>query len=62
MLELVLTVCSVVQGAACRDLDTIPLGNASMITCVFASQVEGAKWVARSPELLYPACYLPACK
>ena len=50
MLELVLTVCSVLQGAACRDLDTVPLGNASMITCVFASQVEGAKWIAEHPN------------
>ena len=60
MLELVLTVCSLVQGAACRDLDTIPLGNASMITCVFASQVEGAKWVEDTPKFLHPARYLPA--
>ena len=50
MLELVLTVCSLVQGAACRDLDTIPLGQASMIACVFASQVEGAKWVEDHPN------------
>ena len=50
MLELVLTVCSLVQGAACRDLDTIPLGQVSMITCVFASQVEGAKWVGEHPN------------
>ena len=50
MLELVLTVCSLVQGAACRDLDTIPLGQASMVACVFASQVEGAKWVEDHPN------------
>jgi hypothetical protein len=50
MLELVLTVCSLVQGAACRDLNTIPLGNVSMITCALASQVEGAKWIAEHPN------------
>ena len=50
MLELVLTVCSLVQGAACRELDTIPLGNVSMITCVVASQVEGAKWISDHPN------------
>jgi hypothetical protein len=50
MIELVLTVCSLVQGAACRDLDVIPLGNASMTTCVFASQVEGAKWIGEHPN------------
>lgn len=50
MLELVLTVCSLVHGAACRDLNTIPLGQASMIACVFASQIEGAKWVQDHPN------------
>lgn len=50
MLELVLTVCSLVQGAACRDLNAIPLGQASMMTCVFASQVEGAKWIDAHPN------------
>jgi hypothetical protein len=50
MLELVLTVCSLVQGAACRDLNTIPLGQASMTSCAFALQVEGAKWVRDHPN------------
>jgi hypothetical protein len=50
MIELVLTVCSLVQGAACRELDAIPLGNATMITCVLASQVEGAKWTKDNPN------------
>ena len=50
MLELVLTVCSLVQGAACRDLNAIPLGNATLMTCVFASQVEGAKWLQQHPN------------
>ena len=50
MLELVLTVCSLVQGAACRDLNAIQLANASMMTCVIDSQVEGAKWVEEHPN------------
>lgn len=50
MLELVLTVCSLVQGVACHDLDAIPLGNAPITTCLFASQVEGAKWVEHNPN------------
>jgi hypothetical protein len=50
MIELVLTVCSLVQGAACRELDAIPLGTATMITCVFAAQVEGAKWTKDHPN------------
>jgi hypothetical protein len=50
MLELVFTVCSLVQGATCRDLDAIALGNASMMTCVFATQVEGAKWIGDHPN------------
>jgi hypothetical protein len=49
MLELVLTVCSL-QGAACRDLNAIPLGNATISVCLFASQVEGAKWVQEHPN------------
>jgi hypothetical protein len=50
MIELVLTVCSLLQGAACRDLNTIPLGQVSMTTCVVASQIEGAKWVQDHPN------------
>jgi hypothetical protein len=50
MLELVLTVCSLVQGASCRDLNAIQLGQVSMMTCAFASQVEGAKWVGEHPN------------
>lgn len=38
MIELVLTVCSLVQRAACRELDAIPRGNAPVTACVFASQ------------------------
>jgi hypothetical protein len=49
MLELVLTVCSLAQGVACHDLDAIPLGNAPITMCLFASQVEGVKWVEDNP-------------
>jgi hypothetical protein len=50
MIELVLTVCSLVQGAACRELDAIPLGAAPVTICLFASQVESAKWVGEHPN------------
>ena len=51
MLELVFTVCSLVQGANCRELNPIPLQeNTQMIACVMASQVEGAKWVEAHPN------------
>jgi len=58
MLELVLTVCSLVQGAACRDLDTIPLGQASRLRICVASR--GREMGRGSPELLHRARYLPA--
>ena len=50
MIELVLTVCSVVQGASCRDL-RLPLEqNTRLIGCAIAAQVEGAKWVGDHPN------------
>lgn len=51
MLELVFTVCSVVQGAGCRDLNPMPLQeNTQMIACLMASQIEGAKWTDAHPN------------
>lgn len=51
MLELVFTVCSVVQGAECRELNPIPLREEThMIACLMASQIEGAKWVEAHPN------------
>jgi hypothetical protein len=51
MLELVFTVCSVVQGAGCRQLNPMPLQeNTHMIACIMASQIEGAKWVEAHPN------------
>jgi hypothetical protein len=51
MLELIFTVCSIVHGAGCRDLNPMPLQeNANMIACMMASQIEGAKWVQSHPN------------
>ena len=50
MLELVLTVCSLVQGASCHTL-RIPLKEHTQLTgCAIAAQIEGAKWVSRHPN------------
>lgn len=50
MLELVFTVCSIVQGANCR-LEPLRLqSDTSMMGCLIASQIEGAKWVERHPN------------
>ena len=39
MIELVLTVCTVVQGANCRN-EPIPIqGGAGMVECLMASQI-----------------------
>jgi hypothetical protein len=51
MLELVFTVCSIVQGANCHELSPVPLQpETMMIGCIIASQVEGAKWVDSHPN------------
>jgi hypothetical protein len=51
MYQLVLTVCSLVQGAQCRELPAIPLeASISPMTCVVASQIEGAKWISEHPN------------
>lgn len=51
MLELIFTVCSVVQGAGCHDINPMPLQeNTHMIACLMASQIEGAKWVEAHPN------------
>jgi hypothetical protein len=51
MLELVFTVCSVVEGAKCRELPPLPLQEETiMIGCMIASQVEGAKWADTHPN------------
>ena len=51
MLELVFTVCSIVQGAHCHALQPVRLDeNTLMIGCMIASQFEGAKWVETHPN------------
>lgn len=51
VIALVLSVCSIVEGAACRELPPIPLQpNAGIIGCLIASQIEGAKWVSEHPN------------
>jgi hypothetical protein len=48
---LTFTVCSIVQGAACRDLPPMPLNaNVGPMGCMIASQIEGAKWVVEHPN------------
>jgi hypothetical protein len=50
-LQLVLSICSIVEGAACHELPPTPLKEGTtMIGCLMASQVEGAKWVAAHPN------------
>lgn len=51
MLELILTVCSITQGAHCRDLKPITFQEQVMATgCIMASQIEGAKWISAHPN------------
>lgn len=51
MLQLVFSVCSIVQGAACHELPPIPLEQGTtMMGCVMASQIEGAKWAVAHPN------------
>ena len=51
MLELVFTVCSIVQGANCHEVPPIRLAeNTLVIGCMIASQFEGTKWVGMHPN------------
>jgi hypothetical protein len=51
MYELILTVCSLVQGAECRELPSINIDRGpSVIACAMASQIEGAKYVEEHPN------------
>jgi hypothetical protein len=50
-LQFVFSICSIVEGAACHDLPPMPLREGTtVIGCLMASQVEGAKWVAAHPN------------
>ncbi len=51
MLEIVFVVCSLVEGAKCRELSPLPLQpDAHIIACLIATQVEGAKWSQTHPN------------
>jgi hypothetical protein len=51
VLELVFTVCSIVSGAHCNEVQPIRLDeNTLPIACMMASQIEGAKWVEGHPN------------
>lgn len=51
ILQLIFSVCSIVEGAACRELPPIPLKEGTtMMQCLIGSQVEGAKWIAAHPN------------
>jgi hypothetical protein len=51
VIALILSVCSLVGGAACRELPPIPLQpQTTMMGCLMASQIEGAKWVMEHPN------------
>lgn len=49
MLELILTVCTIVQGANCRT-EPLMQSQTGMVGCLIASQIEGAKWVQQNPN------------
>ena len=50
-LLLIFSVCSIVEGATCTELPPIPLQEGtSLMGCVMASQIEGAKWVVAHPN------------
>lgn len=51
MFELILTVCTIVAGASCREENPIQLHeHVGMMGCLVASQVEGAKWAEAHPN------------
>ena len=51
MIQLVFSVCSIVEGAACHELPPVPLKDrTTMIGCLMASQAEGAKWAIAHPN------------
>ena len=62
MLELAITVCSIVQGANCHALEPVRLEeNTMMIGCMMASQFEGAKWVETHPNF-YITRHMPTSR
>lgn len=62
MIELVFSVCTIVEGASCQQLPPIPLRpEATISDCFAASQIEGAKWAVGHPNYyIYRATCRPA--
>jgi hypothetical protein len=62
VIQLIFSVCSIVEGAACQELPPIPLKpEATLTACFMASQIEGAKWAARNPNFyIHKATCQPA--
>jgi hypothetical protein len=55
MIQLVFSVCSIVEGAACHELPPVPLKEGTTIVgCLMASQVEGAEVGCRAPQSVHP--------
>jgi hypothetical protein len=51
MLELVFIVCSVVEGAKCRELPPVNLASETHIVgCMLATQIEAVKWIESHPN------------
>ena len=51
MYELILTVCTLVQGAHCKDLASVKIDSSSTpMACLVASQMEGANWINEHPN------------
>ena len=50
-LALFFRVCLLADPNSCRELPPLPLAeNTSLMGCLLASQMEGAKWVAAHPN------------
>jgi hypothetical protein len=51
MLELVFIVCSLVEGARCRELPPVPLlPDTHIMACLMATQIEAARWAENHPN------------
>jgi hypothetical protein len=51
VIQIVFSVCTILEGATCRELPPIPLRpEARMSDCFMASQIEGAKWAMSHPN------------
>lgn len=49
MIELALVVCSIVEGAKCKDVSLV-YADVSMITCMVAAQPQIAAWAEGHPN------------